>query len=1101
MVKLIPGMYHKKIGKQHLKGQSLLSNRKLKKIVKGPAWFYPEKPSKDKTSNSSISDSKATNKKIDTPSTTTTAKILDSYASKYCKCSNTAFSQFLNHFQQSSVIQNEMLAILSAVVSVITQNESNESSSEYYSALMKTLDQAETDQSILATLSLLKMLLSTVPKKMLQSQFNEASQTFIGILKKYSSISDNHLIIRHCIECLTVLLLAQAAETLNNDLVTVIYDKILTFIVHTKPKIRKVAQHSICLILKNLNSTDTDKSTNCCQFVLRVADYCVLTLKSSQESEKSCINNTKILHVLAFLKDIIPMMPPKRVKVISKELLNILRSKNTMLTSCCLQTLHSLFTSQTLVLSSQFSTRIISTLYDYQLKTGESDATLAWLAVIQQAMCNVAKNDLEECSLILFKILTKMIELWKFDDEKIVYTLNDSINIVIQECLTPMCINNAIAKKYKDILRKIIQLAHEGLKDKSIDHSVRLHTLIFIKTLYQVIGRTCAPEMAQCLTSLADLHDCHNSKYSTCVENAIEAAVKSLGPELVLSKIPLKTPEGDFDNRRIWLLSVLSNAINESTLSYFRDAILPLAMMCDNKSIDLQDNNDQSRAHTYKTLYNKIWSLLLGFCNNPIDIKSNFKTIANILSLAITDKKDLRMVVVQSLKKLIIISIEKKAVEDIQELKKFSSVYLPSLIDCYITKTNDSDEETHRCAVLDLIKLYLSISSKDTIGKIFVEIFRRLDVFETDDFLKDALFDLIQVLINFIDGNKLENIYEKCGLMINDKMNSKDQQKWYKILEEILLSQSEFCHKFVEENREKIQKMFVEASENMIAVSKENRLYCLRCLIKSHPKLQKTNFLKSIIPEIVMCVKEYDETCRKVSYELLNEIADKFETNVEFFEEYISMLIVGGDPSYVSSSLLGLTGIIFKYHSLISDNKLAEIVKYLSTLITGTSREIINSVIGLLKVLTTSLSITSLRFLLTIIMKCFTVMTDDCKRHFRKKISDILLKLVKKFDFKTISKMVPLSDEATHRRLESIEQNNLNNKDENCLKNKNNRNLISAEGKKRKREFNNDNDDHQKKSLKADKTLELKPLRRSTLNKKYVSKFFVVNENYKENIK
>lgn len=1101
MVNSILGLYHKKTGKSNPKGKSLLSKRKLKKIVKqGPAWFYPGKVGRDVSeipSKSSVYDQN-TIKNIDRPSTTT-VKIFDSYASEYSRCSNHAFSQFLNHFQPSSGIQKEMLAILSAIVSVLKQNKSNETSSEYYLALMKTLDHAETDQSICAILSLLKMLLSTLPKNILQSQFNETSQTLIGILDKFSLILDSHLIIRLCIDCLTVILLAQDSNTLNNDFAIIIYDKILSFSVHTKPKIRKKAQNTICLFLKNLNSTDTDKSPECCQLVSLVADYCVLTLKSFQESEKSSISNTKILHLLAFLRDIIYIMPQKRVKLISKKLLKILKSKNTMLTACCLQTLHSLYTSQTLVLSSKFSIRIISILYGYQLKLEESETTLAWLVVIQEALCNVVKHDLEKCSLILFKILTKMKELSKFDDEKIVCALNNSVNTVIQKCLTPMC-TDTNANKYKKLLRKIIQLAHDGLKNKSV-HSVRLHTLIFIKVLYQVIGHTCAKEMATCLTILADLHDSHKSIYSAYVENAIEAAVKSLGPELVLSKLPLTTPKSDFDNRRIWLLSILSNAINKSTLSYFRDTILPLTIMCDNKLIEHQDKNDQSGAHTYKSLYKKIWSLLLGFCNSPNDIKSNFKTIANILGLAITDKKDLRMIVIQSLKKLIMTSIEKNAVDDIQELEKFSSMYLPSLINIYATKTNDSDEESHRCAILDLIKVYLSISSRETIGKLFDDILKQLDGNESDDFLKEALFDLIQILINFIDKNKLKNIYETCAVMINDKKNFIDQQKWYKVIEKILLSKSEICHKFVKENRKKIQKMFVEATENMIPVSKENRLYCLRCLIKSHPKLQKTNFLKSIIPEIVMCIKGYDETCRTVSYELLNEIANKFETNVEFFEEYIDMLIAGfgGDPSYVSSSLLGLAEIMFKYHNSISNNKLAEIVEYLSTLITETSKEIINSLLGLLKVLTTSLSTTSLCPLMTIIIKCLTAMTDDCKRHFRKKISDILLKLVKKFDFKTIFEMVPLSDELTQKRLKNIKRNKFTDKDENCLKNQKSQKLISVESKKRKRDFDDDNDHDAKIYLRNNKPFEFKSLRRSTLNKKKKLKNAVKIKNEKKN--
>lgn len=47
-------------------------------------------------------------------------------------------------------------------------------------------------------------------------------------------------------------------------------------------------------------------------------------------------------------------------------------------------------------------------------------------------------------------------------------------------------------------------------------------------------------------------------------------------------------------------------------------------------------------------------------------------------------------------------------------------------------------------------------------------------------------------------------------------------------------------------------------------------------------------------------------------------------------------------------------------------------------------------------------------------------MTDDCKRHFRQKVRDILVKLVRKFGSDTVSGMVPESDEMMHKRLKNI---------------------------------------------------------------------------------
>ena len=65
---------------------------------------------------------------------------------------------------------------------------------------------------------------------------------------------------------------------------------------------------------------------------------------------------------------------------------------NVLVTSCCLQTLHGLFVSRPseAILPSELNAQIINALYDYQPAPRDTQPTLAWLAVMQEAYSNLA---------------------------------------------------------------------------------------------------------------------------------------------------------------------------------------------------------------------------------------------------------------------------------------------------------------------------------------------------------------------------------------------------------------------------------------------------------------------------------------------------------------------------------------------------------------------------------------------------------------------------------------------------------------------------------------------------------------------------------------
>lgn len=112
-----------------------------------------------------------------------TVNTFDTFASNYSNCSNISFSRFLSHFQSSSILHKEMLAVLSAVTEIIKQNNGNETSTEYFAALMSTLETVEEETSVAATVSLLGMILKTVPKSILNLHFGKISQALLQVKK------------------------------------------------------------------------------------------------------------------------------------------------------------------------------------------------------------------------------------------------------------------------------------------------------------------------------------------------------------------------------------------------------------------------------------------------------------------------------------------------------------------------------------------------------------------------------------------------------------------------------------------------------------------------------------------------------------------------------------------------------------------------------------------------------------------------------------------------------------------------------------------------------------------------------------------------------
>lgn len=1000
---------------------------------------------------------------------TCTEDTVNTFATNYSNCSNVSFSKFLNHFQSNSLLHKEMLAVLSAVTEIIKQNGGNESSTEYFAAMMSTLEAIESNMSIAATLSLLGMGLKTVPKNILNVQFAAASKIFLTILVKYAS-SEEYLILRHCIHCLSVLLRAQEAAAWFDSSTMQVLDIILSFIIHHKPKLRKSAQHGIIAILKGSDIMKSENPPPYHPATPYIAKFCIGLLQPDSESN----GITNVLHILTLLKDIFHHLPKAHVKTISEFLLKLMSMKNVLITSCCLQTFHGLFVSRPseAILPAQRNGQIISALYAYQPPATDMQPTLAWLTVMQEAHLNIVCNSLNLCAVLLPRMFETCIKYWLSDKSEIISGTSHTIKILLQECVSKLCETEETIKIYKDAIGQITLIMREALHYRYLEAWYYIFHLIAL--LFEITGKTKNPQLIEILKNLAVLRDSYNFTSKNDAEYAIGAAIKVLGPETVLNIIPLKTSNNTINIKRSWLLPLLKNCILGGSLSFFMQTLLPIATLCEKKSVEAVGGK------TYEFLVCQIWAILPSICNNATDVKDNFKNIAKLLGTNFSSK-NLRMSILHALRRLVTRAVENNKEEDIRELARFAKNYLQLFLSLYTTKPNGTDEEGQRSSTYSTIKIYLTIANKELVHELFDRALSKLKEPDVDDFLNESIHDIIRLLIEHIDIDKIKAFYDISVLCLKENSKLKEQKKVYRFLEEICGSEKETCKAFVAQYRLEIQKLLISSAMEVAKPSRGSRLRCLIHLVKIHPQLQKTKFLGAVVAEALVYLKDLNKHCRNSAYQLLNTVAEKFLGHPTHFKDYINMLmfaLCGREQNiqkYSIASLLALSSITYYYNGSLGMDTVKEILEHACVFVTSPARVITEAALAYIKVYITVMPYHIVAPNLKILIDALCAMSYDCQRYFRQKVRDILVKLIRKYGMETISSMIPASNVMLHKRLKNmnkVEMKKKKNKELTKLQEKENKDDIEFDAKRRPKSLEEilaDSDDEFEENLENEK--------------------------------
>ncbi|KAG8523483.1 RRP12-like protein [Galemys pyrenaicus] len=535
-------------------------------------------------------------------------------------CTNVTFSKVQRFWESNSAAHKEICAVLAAVTEVIRSQGGKETETEYFAALMTTMEAVESPESLAAVAYLLNLVLKRVPSPVLIKKFSDTSKTFMDTLLAQAS-SGSTSALRWVLSCLATLLRKQDLEAWSYPVTLQVYHGLLSFTVHAKPK---------------------------------------------------------------------------------------------LVTACAMQAFHSLFHAKPgqNTLSAELNAQIITALYDYVPSENDLQPLLAWLKVMEKAHINLVRLQRDLGLGHLPRFFGTATTCLLSPHSQVVTAATQSLQEILRECVAPHMTDigsvTSSTSGPAQCVAKMFRAVEEGLTYRF--HAAWSSVLQLLCVFFEACGRQAHPVMKKCLQSLCDLRLSPHFPHAAALDQAVGAAVASMGPEVVLQAVPLEIDgsEETLDFPRSWLLPVIRDHVRETRLGFFTAYFLPLATTLKNKAMNLAQAGSTVESKIYDTLQWQIWTLLPGFCTRPTDVAASFKGLARTLGTAISERPDLRGTVCQALRTLIVKGCEAEA--DRAEVSRFAKNFLPILFNLYGQPVAAGDTPAPCRAVLETIKTYLTIT-------------------------------------------------------------------------------------------------------------------------------------------------------------------------------------------------------------------------------------------------------------------------------------------------------------------------------------------------------------------------------------------------------
>lgn len=610
----------------------------------------------------------------------------------------------------------------------------------------------------------------------------------------------------------------------------------------------------------------------------RVADFCMQKFNS----ENIAHNQTVILHIINFLQSVMPAFSTENLKKVSENLLSIMSSTNLLIRTCCFQTFYFLFNSKSRNLTELVVGKLISALKEFQPDRNDMRQVLAWLTVIKQGYILYCTGfDQKNAINALPGFFTTITsDIWLSNRPEVVTGASNALKEILEECVMPVCNDGEVLTSIKGSIKKVIEILTRSLSSP-FDQATK-HLLVLFAVLYKACGKHFGNDFKDSLKVLGARYD-EQSNLRVHLEHAILGAISTVDTNIVVECIPLTEKDGTISLKRSWMLPLLREGLENSSLEFFNNYVLKLAFQCYKKWQILKEQKDSSKdAHIYELLCCQLWGLFPGFCRRPADIE-NFKLIAKTLGTVLNNNPDLRPSILDGFKELFNLEEEEKRV-----LAVYAKNFLPRLFNIYTTKPTTTYENEIRLATFEVIQKYLGITTKIVLDDMFDTALEQLESQKAGTFMYDTLFDIVEAMAIYQTKEKIQKLYTTYIVAILKSETKSDNSKFvirrkskkaYLLLHNILKSENEECQEFVQLYLGNIEKILTKTTYKTIEGTQLNRLQCLNILLQKQqekPLSEKMKLIKMSVSELLAAFNNEALVKDKAHLEILKSLTEIF---------------------------------------------------------------------------------------------------------------------------------------------------------------------------------------------------------------------------------
>ncbi|XP_004237106.1 uncharacterized protein [Solanum lycopersicum] len=974
--------------------------------------------------------------------------------------------QLLQRYGKSSAPQHRHLCAIAAATRSIIQAESLPITPfSYFAATISTISNSQDSldpQALSGLSSFLSIVLPLVHNDDVSSdKVAEAIEVLVGLLEKETVESESSLgtsTVRAFVKCLGVLI--GFCDKEDWDSVKVGFEILVKFAIDKRPKVRKCAHDCILTVFKSFVSSSVAKKAGERIYSLIKGNIALaMKLSAPKEISGSKDEHQEVLHSLNILKPIIPYLRVKDNEKVLAQLLELMRSQSSAFTRHIFDNIGAILDVSKIKIILLEADTIIKSLTSYMLSAETPAENVLFAATLAKGIIDKLHDGGKSAWVTYLPLVVGSISGLLTRPENIALPasniLKEMINahIDVKEFLTgkKQADDAALSSSEFETVKAICLVFENMLLSSSEypnDHMLAVLSVMFLK-LGEVLD-FCAKDI---ILKLADwmIVASGDAAYDTKnLQECIGSAVIAMGPEKLLALLPISLNTNDYSFTNSWLVPVLNKYICGSSLEFFMEHVVPLAVSFEQASCKVKKSVIRERLLAYAR---ECWGLLPAFCRCPSDVHKNAQALTTLLipflkedsfmlenisaalqELVNKNKKalasdnfsgDLTVHLTENENLDLALELKRKcsyskksSAKNIKALSSCSEDWLRALINVFfkaspanyqqfkeaircLTSITDSSltqriftSSMERAGITNEIGEYQKLGlhltdNKENNSTLLGEVAKRCIILELGScFVEGSGEDLIKVLFG-IARDVLETTHGAGHL------------EAYHILSRILEQHSWFHSSHAEQLMDLLARVKPPTDTKTLTSRFAFYKTLLIDALQGNDEENTQAFL--ILNEIILALKDSTEEGRKTAYDALIGVCSSLRDSSsaksdESYKKFVDMIIAylsGSSPHIKSGAVSALSVLVYSDVNICLS--VPDLVPSVLTLLQSKDVEVTKAALGFVKVFVSSIQANDLHNLLSDIVNGVLPWSSVSRHHFRSKVTVIVEILMRKF--------------------------------------------------------------------------------------------------------